>query len=127
MMMNFTCTDLFNYYIHCLQARKLISGPRPAIKTQLLSFNRSQSRVVTGLLTRQKIPRRHLHVMGLSNNPTCRKCGTEEETSVHILCECEVLASFRHAHLGSFFLDSVGIMNLSIGAIWNFSKGTGLL
>jgi hypothetical protein len=28
--------------------------------------------------------RRHLHVMGLSNNPICRKCGTEEETSVHI-------------------------------------------
>jgi len=24
--------------------------------------------------------------MGLSNNPICRKCGTEEETSVHILC-----------------------------------------
>jgi len=33
------------------------------------------------------------HVLGLSNNPTCRKCGTEEETSVHILCECEALAS----------------------------------
>jgi len=28
--------------------------------------------------------------------------GTEEETSAHILCECEALASLRHAHLGSF-------------------------
>jgi hypothetical protein len=43
--------------------------------------------------------------MGLSNSPTCRKCGTEEETSVHILCKCESLASLRHMHLGSFFLD----------------------
>ena len=25
------------------------------------------------------------------NNPICRKCDTEEETSVHILCECEAL------------------------------------
>jgi len=28
-----------------------------------------------------------------------------EETSAHILCECEALASLRHAYLGSFFLE----------------------
>ena len=65
---------------------------------------RTQSRVVIGLLTGHNTLRRHLYVIGLSNNPTCRKCGTEEETSVHILCECEALASLRHAYLGSFFL-----------------------
>jgi len=65
--------------------------------------------------------------MGLSNNLTCRKCSTEEETSVHILCECEFLASPRHTCLGSFFLDSEDIRNLSIGAIWKFGKGKGLL
>jgi len=65
--------------------------------------------------------------MGLSNNPACRKCGTEEEISVHILCECEALASLRHTHLGSFILDPEDIRILNIGAIWNFAKGTGLL
>jgi len=65
--------------------------------------------------------------MGLSNNPTCRKCGTEEETSVHILGECEDLASFRHRYLGSFFLDPEDIRMLGVGAIWSFAKGTGLL
>jgi len=54
-------------------------------------------------------------------------CGTEEETSFHGLCECEVLASLRHAYLGSFFLDSEDITNLSISAICNFGNGTGLL
>jgi hypothetical protein len=63
----------------------------------------------------------------LRSNPTCRKCGTEEETSVHFLCECEALASLRHAHLGSFFLDPEDIRKLSIGAIRNFGKGTRLL
>jgi hypothetical protein len=48
-------------------------------------------------------PAHHLHIMGLINNVTCRKCGTEEETSVHILCQCEALASLRHIHLVSFF------------------------
>jgi hypothetical protein len=42
------------------QARKLISGPSPATKAQLLSFKRAQSRVVTGLLTGHNILRKHL-------------------------------------------------------------------
>jgi hypothetical protein len=53
--------------------------------------------------------------MGLCNYPICRKCGTEEETSVHILCECEVLASLRHVYLGSFFLDPEDIRELGMG------------
>jgi hypothetical protein len=65
--------------------------------------------------------------MGLSNNPICRKCGTEEETSVHILCVCEALALLRYTYLGSFFLDPEDIRVLGIGAIWNFAKGKGLL
>jgi len=92
-----------------------------------LSFNKTQSRVVLGLLTGHNSLRRHLYIMGQSNNPTCRKCGTEEETSVHIFCECEALASLIHTYLGSFFLDPEDIRKLSIGAIWNFAKGTGLL
>jgi len=43
------------------------------------------------------------------------KCCTEEETSVHILCECEALASLRRAHLSFFFLDSEDIRKQIIG------------
>jgi hypothetical protein len=64
--------------------------------------------------------------MGMSDNHICRKCGTEEETSVHILCECEALASLRRTYLGSFFLGPEDIRKLSIGAIWNFAKERGL-
>jgi hypothetical protein len=45
----------------------------------------------------------------------------------HILCECEALASLRHTYPGSFFLNPEDIRKLSIGVIWNFAKGTGLL
>jgi len=61
------------------------------------------SRAVTGLLTGHNTLRRHLHLMGLSDSPLCRRCGAKDETSAHILCECEALASLRHAYLGSFF------------------------
>jgi len=73
-------------------AQELISGPSLATKAQLLSFNTTKSRVVTGILTRQNTLRRPLYVMGLSNNPTCRKCGTEEEISsfVHPHCVLQI-------------------------------------
>ena len=70
-----------------------------------LRVNRTQSRVVTGLLTGHNTLQRHLYVMGLSNNVTCRKCGTEEAISVHVLRACEALASLRNAYLGPFCLD----------------------
>jgi hypothetical protein len=66
------------------QARELISGPDLAMGARLLSFNRTQTGVVTGLLTGHNTLRRHLLIMGLCNDPMCRKCVTEEETSVHI-------------------------------------------
>ena len=109
------------------QARELISGPYLTTRAQLLSFNRTQARVVISLLTEHNTLRRHLYIMGLSNNPTCGKCGTEEEISVHILCECGALASLRHTHLRSFFLDPEDVRKLSVRAIWKFAKGTGLL
>jgi TorA maturation chaperone TorD len=62
--------------------------------------------------------------MGLSDNPTCRKCATEEETSDHISCECEALASLRQTYLGSYFLGPEDIRKLVMGAIWNFAPIT---
>jgi hypothetical protein len=67
------------------------------------AFNRAQSRAVIGLLNGHNILRRHLYLLVLQDSPLCRKCGVMEENSAHILCECEALASLRHAHLGSFF------------------------
>jgi len=104
------------------QAQEQISGPDLATKARLLSFNRPQSRIVIGLLTGHNTLRGHLYVMGLSNNPICRKCGTEEETSVHVLCACEALASLRHSYLGSFFLNPEDIRKLNKGPSGNLLK-----
>jgi hypothetical protein len=55
-----------------IQAQELVSGLRTDVKTRLLSFNRTQSRVVVGLLTGHNTLRRRLHIMGLSDSPLCR-------------------------------------------------------
>jgi len=51
------------------QARELISGPNLAMGDRLLSFNRTQTMVVADLLTGHNTLRRHLHIMGLCNDP----------------------------------------------------------
>jgi hypothetical protein len=101
------------------QAQELILGPSPTTKTRLLSCDRTESRVITGLLTVCNAPRKHLYLMGMINSPLCR-CGADDETSAHILCECEVLALLLHAYLSSYFLDPEDLQILSLGA------GTGL-
>ena len=108
------------------QARELISGPCLGAKARFLSFNRTQSRAVTGLLTGHNNLRRHLHVLGLTDSPLCRKCGVSEKTSVHILCEYGALTSLRYVHLCSPFLEPEDIKKINVGANWNFSKATGL-
>jgi len=84
------------------QAQKLISGPSLSTKTRYIFFNRTHSGVVIGLLTRHNTLRRHLHLLGLTNIPLCRRCWAEEETSAHILCECETLTSLRLSYLAPF-------------------------
>jgi len=109
------------------RARKLISGPCPSTRIKLLSFNRNQFRVVTGLLTGHNTLRRHLCLLGLLDSPLCRKCGVKVKTSAHILCECEALGALRHRYLGSFFLEPEDVKSISLGAIWSFSRATGSL
>jgi len=71
------------------QAWELMSWTCLSASARFLSLRRTQSRAVTGHLTAHNTLRRHLHLMGLSDSPLCRRCGTEDETSTHIVCECE--------------------------------------
>jgi hypothetical protein len=80
-----------------------------------MSFNRTQSRAVVSLLTGHNTLRRHLHLLGLVDSPLCRRFGVEEETSAHILYECEALASLRQVHLGSSFLELEDVKSVSLG------------
>jgi len=75
------------------QAREFISGPNLGTRAKFMTFNRTQSRAVTSLLTGHNTLRRHLYLLGLLDSRLCRKCGVGEVTSPHILCECEALDS----------------------------------
>ena len=46
--------------------------------------------------------------MGLIDSPLYRRCGTEEKTSAHVLCEGDTLATLRHNVFGFPFLEPWG-------------------
>ncbi|KAJ8978715.1 hypothetical protein NQ317_015963 [Molorchus minor] len=55
------------------------------------SMNRRDIRMVTGLLTGHCHLSRHLQLIGIAEDPECRWCLEDEETSSHILTECPAM------------------------------------
>jgi hypothetical protein len=102
------------------------SRNRLGAKARFLSFNRTKSSTIIGLLTGHNTLRRHFYLLGLSDSPLCGRCGSENETSALILCAREALVSHRHMYLDSFFLEPEDIKYISLEAIWKFGKVTGL-
>jgi len=45
-----------------------------------------------------------------------KKCEPEEETSDQVMCKSEALATLKHTSVGSFFLYSEDVRNLTLGA-----------
>ena len=102
------------------QARELIEGPSQRYKKVLINLNRTRIRMVVGLLTGHNTLQRHLHIMKISEDPMCRRCGREQETSAHVLCQCEAFASTRHRYLGSHFVNPEDIRNANIQTLVSF-------
>jgi len=91
-----------------------------------MTFNKIQSRAVIGLLTGHNTLWRHLYLLVLQDSPLCRKCGVGEETSAHIRCECESLASIRHVYPDSSFLEPEDIKSLGLEVNRNYCRAVGL-
>lgn len=67
--------------------------------------------MVTDLLTDNG----HLYTIGtVSDSPMCRKCGKTEDTSYHLLCECDFITILRQLVVGKHFPDlkDVGDMHV---------------
>jgi len=61
------------------QAHEFISGPSLGTRAKFMTFHRTQSRVVIGLLTRHNTLRRHLYLLGLLDSPCVESAGWERK------------------------------------------------
>lgn len=108
------------------QAKRLLR-PSARYAKLLLELQKSDLRVITGILTGHCSLRYHLCKMGILDSGTCRFCDEADETSEHIICNCRVIVRQRHKYLEQVFLDPDQITNLAPKRIMDFLRSLDLL
>jgi hypothetical protein len=109
------------------QAKGFISGPSARQTKDLLKLNRDQLRWVVGLLTGHCHLKGHLFKLGLTDDPTCERCLQEDESAIHILCDCEAIAHLGFCHLGQFFMEARDFYDAPIFKFLHFIWSVGLI
>jgi hypothetical protein len=79
----------------CRQSRMWLKKPNPGLTRYLLRLPRSKLRILVGLITGHCPLNKHMHNMGLIDEPICIACGMEDESAFHLLCNCPSLISLR--------------------------------
>ena len=110
----------------CRQSRMVMRCPLPSRANELLAMNRLRLRAAVGLLTGHTSLRAHLYKLGHTERQECRLCGYEKEDSVHIVCDCPVLACKRYRIWGSMFLKPEDLKNVRVSSLLSLVANTGL-
>jgi hypothetical protein len=79
----------------CRQSGMWLKKPNPGLTRYLLRLPRSKLRIMVGLITGHCPLNKHLHNMGLIDEPICIAYGMEDESAFHLLCDCTSLISLR--------------------------------
>jgi hypothetical protein len=83
-------------------------------------------RAAVGLLTGHMTLRVHLHKLGHTERQECRLCGHDKEDSVHIVCDCPVLACKRYRIWGCMFLKPEDLETLKVSSLLSLVANTWL-
>ncbi len=82
-----------------------LEGPTDRYVRFISKLDGKHCRMLVGLLTGHINLQCMLHKMRRAKTPSCRRCGAEKETLVHILCECPVLEKVRMQTFGFTRMD----------------------
>ncbi len=104
-----------------------LEGPTDRYVQFISKLDRKHCRMLVGLLTGHINLQYMLHKMRRVKTPSCRRCGAEKETLVHILCERPVLEKVRMQTLGFARMDLEQIKEARLSGIIALFKGAGLL
>nr|XP_012234564.1 PREDICTED: uncharacterized protein LOC105679230 [Linepithema humile] len=111
----------------CRQARALMEDtPNRKLTWSIRALSRRDARTAVHILTGHGTLNYHMYKLGRSDTSKCRTCGDDEETSLHVLCDCPAQAGLRHKMLGSALLGSEQIRKLPVRDLILFWRKTGL-
>lgn len=93
---------------------------------ELLSYGRSTLKTIIETITGHCSLRKHLHTMGKTPEPDCRKCGWEDETGFHVLCDCPAIMAIRNRIFGRHILTPQQVMEEPLWKVAQLIKEAGL-
>ncbi|KAJ8983442.1 hypothetical protein NQ317_013205 [Molorchus minor] len=111
----------------CRQARDFVTGPDPARSIWILGRSRETLNQLVGILTGHCKLRRHLSLLGIEEDPTCPRCGEDDETSYHFVGQCEAFRRLRFAIFGSGTLSREELDSLGWSDVLTFIRRLGRL
>jgi hypothetical protein len=109
------------------QSRMWLKKPNPGLTRYLLRLPRSKLRILVGLITGHCPLYKHLHNMGLIDEPICIACGMEDESAFHFLCNCSSLISPRMRSFSKPILSVEEYEGVSASALLRFALTSGRL
>ena len=115
----------FKYWINlktCRQTRLYLNKVSQSMSNNLLNMSKSNARLVVGLITGHCSLNKHLYQMRLTTSPACLKCGYEEESAFHFVCDCPFYMHLRHKVLGNFVLSLSNYRDLKFPLLLRFIR-----
>ncbi len=79
----------------CRQTRLFFLHPDKSKSKEIMTHSRHDLGLLLRTITGHSYCNRHHSVVNPAVDPTCRKCGEEEETDIHLITECEALWQIR--------------------------------
>ena len=93
-------------------------------KNFLINCTTRNIRIMAGIITGHNILNRHLHVMGIRQDPLCLKCG-DAKTSFHLVVDCPAYTRLRMNTLGSAQLNEVMLQSIDLNKVLTFLRRNG--
>jgi hypothetical protein len=90
---------------------------------ELLNMDRNRIRRVVGAITGHCGLNKHLTKMNILRDSEC-SCGLEEETGVHVICDCPKFSQLRRRTLGSYVVRPLDVVKLGPALLDRFLVGT---
>ena len=108
----------------CKQMKDFVKNPLPpGTISKIRNLPRNLLRALVGVLTGHFTFKKHLSRIGVSDETLCDRCGIDEDTAFHLVCNCPVLANRRRRYLGDFTLSETEAAKLKIEDIIDFISG----
>lgn len=97
-------------YAGGLHTKCFLPMPNEKFSKALINMDRKRIARVVGALTGHCGLNSHLRKMRLSNTPECT-CG-EEETGIHVICDCPKFSQLRRRYLGGYIVAPSEVLEL---------------